>query len=370
MESRPRRTRPRLPRPHQPPPVNPCDPTHLHRELDRLCGCGQVTTAPFPVQATAPACYGPSVAALGAYLLGRQHLPVARCAELMSEVLGVPVSTGYLAGLLGQAQTRLGGFLPHLREELAGAGVAHFDETGARVAGKLSWVHVAATKALTHYHLHDKRGKVAMDDAGILPAFTGVAVHDGLATYRQYGTAHGLCNAHHLRELQAMAETTGQAWPTEIADLLVEAHHAVNDAKAQGLTALPPDQLTDYQHRFDALVAAGQQAHPPPPRTGKRGRPRLGPAASLLRRLDEYREDVLRFATDFTVPFDNNRAESDIRMIKLQQKISGGWRTTDGASAFLAVRSYISTARKHGQSALTVLRDLFAGNPWAIPVTV
>ena len=338
-----------------------------HRAQQRQCTCEQVTTALFPAEATAPTCYGPGVAALGAYLLGRQHLPVARCAELMSEVLGAPVSTGWLAGLLGQAESRLGGFLTHLRAELAGAGVAHFDETGARVAGKLSWVHVAGTETLTLYHLHDKRGKVAMDEAGVLAAFTGIAIHDGLVTYRQYGAAHGLCNAHHLRELQGMAEVTGQDWPTELADLLVEVHRAVTDAKAQGHRRLEADQLAGYQHRYDALVAAGQQANPPPPRTGKRGRPRFGPAASLLRRLDDYREDVLRFATDFTVPFDNNQAERDLRMIKLQQKISGGWRTTDGAKTFLAVRSYISTARKHGHSALTVLRDLFTGNTWAVP---
>lgn len=336
-----------------------------HRAQRRVCTCGAVTTASFPDQATAPTCYGPAVAALGTYLMGRQHLPVARCAELMGEVMGAPVSTGFLAGLPGRAAGRLDGFLTEVRDQLSQAPVAHFDETGARAAGRLSWVHVAGTDRLTYYHLHDKRGKIAMDSAGVLPDFTGVAVHDGLAAYRQYADAtHGLCNAHHLRELAAMAEATGHHWPGELAELLVQIHRAVAEAKARGRSSLAPRRLAGYRARYEHLVRTGQQANPPPPRTGKRGRPTLGPAGSLLRRLDEYREDVLRFAADFTVPFDNNQAERDVRMVKLQQKISGSWRTTEGARAFLDVRSYLSTALKHAQSPLAVLRDLFTGNPW------
>lgn len=339
-----------------------------HRAQQRECRCGTVTTAAFPAEAVAPTCYGPGVAALGAYLLARQHLPVARAAEAMAQCFGAPVSTGWLASLLPDGADRLTGFLTEVRSSLRGAPVAHFDETGGRVAAKLRWIHVAATDTLTLYHLADKRGKVAMDAAGVLPSFTGVAVHDGLVTYRQYtGATHGLCNAHHLRELAGMAEVTGQDWPTALADLLVQIHVAVEGARAAGASALTKDVLAGYRARYDALVAKGQDLNPPPPRTGKRGRPRLGPAASLLRRLDEHREDVLRFATDFTVPFDNNQAERDVRMVKLQQKISGGWRSSGGAEAFLAVRSYLSTAAKHQQNQWAVLRDLFAGNPWVLP---
>lgn len=340
-----------------------------HRAQRRKCACGSVTTAFFPPEARAPTCYGAGVAALATYLLGRQHLPVERTAECLAEAFGAPVSTGWLSSLLPNAADRLDGFLQVAREQLTVAQVAHFDETGGRVAGRLHWIHVACTDTWTLFHLNTKRGRVAMDAAGVLPRFTGVAIHDGLVVYRQYDRAtHGLCNAHHLRELAGIAEATGQVWPTALAEVLVELHVAVQTAKANGATSLRARRLATFGKRYDALIAQGKKLNPPPPRTGKRGRPALGPAGSLLARLATHREDVLRFATDFRVPFDNNQAERDVRMVKLQQKISGGWRSENGAHAFLDVRSYLSTARKHQQSAMVVLRDLFTGHPW-IPAT-
>jgi len=336
-----------------------------HRAQRRECGCGAVTRAAFPAEATAPTCYGPGVAALATYLLGRQHLPVERAAECLEEAFGSAVSTGWLSSLLPNAAARLEGFLAIAREQLAAAQVAHFDETGGRVAGRLHWIHVACNDTWTLFHLNRKRGRVAMDAAGVLPTFRGIAIHDGLVVYRQYDQAqHGLCNAHHLRELAGIAELTGQAWPTRFAELLVELHVAVEVAQATGKTKLPARRLATLGKRYDALIVEGKKLNPPPPRTGKRGRPALGPAGSLLARLVTHRVDVLRFATDFAVPFDNNQAERDVRMVKLQQKISGGWRSDAGAESFLDVRSYLSTARKHGQSAMVVLRDLFTGQPW------
>jgi transposase len=339
-----------------------------HQAQRRECGCGAVTAAAFSAEATAPTCYGPGVAALGTYLQGRQHLPVERAAECMADCFGAPVSTGWLASLLPTAAAKLEGFLARAGKELAGADVAYFDETGGRVAAKLWWIHVACTNRWTLYHLDERRGKSAMDAAGVLPSFSGIAVHDGLASYRRFDLVHGLCNAHHQRELLGIAQTSGQDWPTQLSDLLGEIHLAVETAKATGATALPTRQLNTFAKRYDALIAEGQRLNPPPPPTGKRGRPKLGPAAALLRRLELYRDDVLRFATDFRVDFSNNQAERDVRMVKLQQKISGGWRSEDGARSFLAVRSYLSTARKHGQHGLVVLRDLFAGQAW-IPAT-
>ena len=143
---------------------------------------------------------------------------------------------------------------------------------------------------------------------------------------------------------------------------------AVGVVQANGGTALPANRLAGYRRRYDALVAAGTELNPPPPRTGKRGQPALGTAGSLLARLHTYRDDVLRFATDLRVSFTNNQAESDIRMVKLQQKISGGWRSQTGAESFLAVRSYLSTTRKHGQQAMDVLRDLLTDGAW-LPAT-
>lgn len=339
-----------------------------HRAQARRCGCGATTTAPFPAEATAPACYGPRVKALGAYWLGRQHLPVARTAEAMADCFGVPVSTGWLTGLLPAAAEELEDFLATIEDQLRSAGVAHFDETGGRVAGRLRWVHVACTEALTHYHLAFGRGKEAIDAGGILPGFAGTAVHDGHMSYRKYDIDHGLCAAHLLRELAGIGQQTGQDWPGKMAELLVEIYHKVEAAKADGQRRLSRQRLARYRRRYRKLITEGQDLNPPPPRTGKRGRPKLGPAAALLRRLEIYEADVLRFATDFHVDFDNNLAERDLRMVKLQQKISGCWRSQTGAEAFLDVRSYLATARKNGRDALDVLTGLFTGNIW-IPAT-
>jgi len=223
---------------------------------------------------------------------------------------------------------------------------------------------VACTDSLTVYHLASGRGKDSIDAGGVLPTFAGVAVHDGLASYPRYDVSHGLCAAHHLRELAGTGQATGQDWPTALADLLVAMHVAVQDAKADAKATLPRRPLKAYRARYDALVTEGQRLNPPPPRTGSPGRPKLGPAGALLRRLQVYVDDVLRLATDFQVPFDNNQAERDIRTVKLQQKISGGWRSQTGAKPFLAVRSYLSTARKQNQDALQVLRVLFTANDW------
>ena len=335
-----------------------------HRAQRRACACGVVTRAALPAEATAPTCYGPGVAALAVCLLGRQHLPVERAAECLEEAFGATVSTGWLSWLLPNAAARLEGFLATAREQLAAARVAHFNETGGRVAGKVHWIHLACNDTWTLFHLDRKRGQVAMDAAGVLPDFRGTAIHDGLVVYRQYEKAqHGLCNAHHLREL-GMAELTGQAWPTQLAEMLVEQHVAVQTAKANCKTKLTARRLATFGKRYDALIAQGKQLNPPPPRTGKRRRPALGAPGSLLARLEIHRADVLRFATDFTVPFDNNQAARDVRMVKLQQKISGGWRSSTGTEAFLDIRSYLGTARKHRQSAMVVLRDLFTGQPW------
>ena len=248
------------------------------------------------------------------------------------------------------------------RAWLIAAVVAYFDGTGGRVGAKLRWIHVACTDRLTLYHLVSGRGMDLMGASGVLPGFTGVAVHDGLASYRRYDLAHALCAARHLRGLVGIGEATGQDWAPVLADLLVETHVAVQAAKTAGKTALTARTLAAYLRRYNTLVTRGQQQNPPPARTGKRGRPPPGPAGALPCRLEVYSDDVLRFATDFRIPFDNDQAERGIRMVKLQQKISGGCRSAAGATAFQAVRSYLSTARKHNHTALADLDDLYTGN--------
>ncbi len=337
-----------------------------HRAERRRCGCGTTTAAAFPDHVRAAACYGPGVRALVCYLCVHQHLPVDRAAQLLADVLGAPVATGTLAAVVAEGAAGLDGFLATVRDQLAAAPVAHFDETGARVAGRLHWVHSASTSLLSLFTVHAKRGKVAMDQAGVLPGFVGVAVHDGWAPYWSYTQAtHALCGAHLLRELDAIAEEPRQGWAAGMAELLVDVKLVADRARAAGACRVDAAARTRLHARYERLLADGQAANPPPPATGRRpGRARRSPAARLLARLDAHREEVLRSLDDSRVAFDNNQAERDLRMVKLQQKISGCWRTPAGAEVFLALRSYVATARKHGMNPLAVLRQLFQGHPW------
>jgi transposase len=328
----------------------------------RRCRCGCTTKAPFPSVATAPACYGPGIRALAAYLAVHQHLPFDRMAQLFSDVLGAPVSVGALAQMVTEAAVATKPFLDVTRNLLHDARVVHFDETGGRAAGRLHWVHSASTNLLTLIDCHPKRGRLAMDDLGVLGAMSGVAVHDGWKSYRHYGVDHALCNAHHLRELKAVGIGWDQGWANDLAGLLVEAKHAVEEARDSGADHLDAATLHSIRVRYGQLVARGFVANPAP-ETGKRSGYEKK-AFNLLRRLDGQRVDVLRFVTDFNVPFDNNQAERDIRMVKLQQKISGSWRTLEGARNFCAIRSYASTLRKQDHNVLAGLRQLFEGQAW------
>jgi transposase len=301
------------------------------------------------------------VRALVCYLLVHQHLPFDRAAQLCSEVLSASVATGTLASVMAEAAGKLEGFVEVIREQLAAGPVVQFDETGARIAGRLHWVHSASTGLLTLFTVHDKRGKVAMDAAGVLSGFAGMAVHDGWSPYRRYqGITHALCGGHLLRELEGLAGEPGQGWAAGMAELLVDVKLAGDRARAAGLGQVDDDVRTRYQR----LVADGQAANPPPGRGRRRGRARRSPAGRLLARLDARRDEVLRSLDDTRVPFDNNHSERDLRMVKLQQKISGCWRTLAGAAAFLTVRSYVATARKQGMNPLAVLRQLFEGHAW------
>jgi transposase len=337
-----------------------------HRAQRRRCACGTTTAGRFPEHVRAAACYGPGVRALMCYLCVHQHLPVDRAAQLLADVLGASVATGTLAAVLAEGAVGLDGFLATVRDRLAAAPVAHFDETGARVAGRLHWVHSASTGLLSLFTVHAKRGKVAMDAAGVLSGFGGVAVHDGWAPYWRFeDVRHALCGAHLLRELEAITDEPGQGWAAGMAELLVDAKLAADRARAAGACRVEDAGRARLHARYRRLLTDGQAANPPPPASGRRpGRARGSPAGRLLARLDTHRDEVLRCLDDTRVPFDNNQAERDLRMVKLQQKISGCWRTPAGAEAFLALRSYLATARKHGMNPLVVLWQLFQGQAW------
>jgi transposase len=340
--------------------------TTEHRAERRVCGCGQVAAGVFPSQARAAACYGPGVRGLASYLMVAHHLPVERATQVLGDALGVGVSAGTLAGLAAEAAGGLSEFGERVREQLCRAEVAHFDETGARVAGRLHWVHSASTPLLSWFTVHPKRGVAAMDAAGVLPGFGGVAVHDGWSPYWRYqGATHALCAAHLLRELEGITELPGQGWAAELAEWFTIACAQAASARDAGAGRLAPPVLASLTDRYDRILATGRAANPVPPRPpGRRRRPRRSPAVRLLERLQAHRDEVLRFLADLRVPPTNNLAERDIRIVKLQQKISGCWRTLDGARAFLTVRSYVATARKHGVNPLVALRRLFEGDPW------
>ena len=333
-----------------------------HRIERRRCSCGCETKAPVPEVATAPACYGPGVRALAVYLAVYQHLPYERMAELFSDVLGIEISVGALAGFVAEAGGSLGLFVSVVTDLLKDAPAVHFDETGARVAGRLHWVHVACNALVTLLLCHERRGTVAMDEMGVIAKMAGIAHHDGWKPYKSYDVTHALCNAHHLRELEAIGVVFDQNWATEMIGLLIEAKAAVTAATEAGADHLDAASLHSIRVRYGLLVKKGQEANPAPV-IGKRHGVRKS-AANLLRRLDAERADVLRFVSDFSASFDNNQAERDVRMVKLQQKISGTWRTSTGAANYCSSYSYVSTMRKQGQSVLPGLRLLFEGGVW------
>jgi transposase len=333
----------------------------------RCRGCGVVTTASAPDGVNAPVQYGPQIAAVVVYLIVRQHLPVARAAELCAELLAAPVSTGWITTQLARASAALTGFEEAVKDTIRAAPVAHFDETGARIGGRLDWIHVAATATATWYQRHAKRGRDAIDDIAILPGYTGIAVHDAWGPYLSYLTVdHALCNAHLFRELIGWRDLLKKqdpdrhSWAEDAITLLGEAYQATLTAVAAGHTALPTDALDSYQDRWTAIITAGHAARPAG--TGR------NPIRALLNRMHGCTTEIWRFAHDFTVPFDNNQAERDIRMAKVQLKISGCWRTTTGADHWLRVRSYISTVMKTGINVMQALRDALRGSPW-LPAT-
>ena len=327
--------------------------------------CQGVSVGAFPPAAPSRAQYGPRLRALAVYLVEQQFVPYGRVRDLLADLLGAPVSVGTLVRWVRQTAQSLAPVETQIKAALTRASVVHNDETGVRRAGTLAWAHVASTSQLTHYAIHAKRGSQATAAIGILPGFTGVSVHDGWVGYRAYTSSrHALCNIHHLRELTFLKEQYQQTWAGELKGLLLEMKHAVELARATGAAQLAAADRRTYRARYWALVETGLAANPPPTRrAGQRGRLKQAPARNLLERLALGHEAVLAFLDDLTIPFDNNQAERDLRMLKIQQKVSGAFRSTSGSEAFARIRGYCSTLRKQGMELLTALETVFAGQP-------
>ena len=313
---------------------------------------------------TAQVQYGPRVKGLGVYLQNFQLLPYQRIADLFADLFDASLSPGTLFMAQQEASTRLEPIVTRIQKALQKKAVAHFDETGFRVCGRLHWLHSASTAWLSHYSWHQKRGKIGMDAGGVLPSFLGRAVHDGYASYQQYACRHALCNCHHLRELTALYEQEGALWAKDMRHLLVQIKQAVDQAREQGRKRLPILQEAQFEGRYQKLIRQGLVENPLSVAVpGKRGRPKQSVARNLLARLEKHRDQVLVFMYDFAVPFDNNQAERDVRMMKVQQKISGTFRSTEGADAFCRLRSYLCTLQKQGKSLLSALEHVFRRNP-------
>ncbi len=341
-----------------------------HRAEIKICpACGHASKGRFPASVRQAVQYGPMVHTWASYLTNQHHIPVERTTEIFEDLVQHRVSEGTVLKASEQLDRCIEPSTEAVKGLLRDAEVLHVDESGLRVTGKLHWLHVASTDRLTSYEVHAKRGHEAMEDAGILGAFTGPAVHDHWKPYCKYDAcAHALCNAHHLRELHWIDTQYQQSWAKDMAELLLAIKAAVQATPEPAMSLAPPEREA-FEKRYDEVVQSGFDANPTPvsPPEGerrKRGRPKQPPAVNLLIRLRDFKGEVLAFMSDFRVPFDNNQGERDIRMVKVKQKVSGGFRTLEGAKRFGRIRGYISTARKQAKNVFEAIRDAFDGHPF------
>jgi len=346
-----------------------------HQAKEKICPhCGTHNKGIFPDDVKNPVQYGSEVYALASYLNCYQLLPYERICDLFEDIFGIRPSEATLINANTSIYNTLEVVEDKIKELIAKSPVVNLDETGVSVKGKTNWLHSASTDNLTYYAIHKKRGQKAMDNIGILPEYQGVAVHDFWKSYLNYENCqHSLCNAHLLRELTGIYENDKkQKWAQEMISLLCEIKDAVdNTKKTTERTSLKPLQISFFREAYQQVLDRGfklnkqldkEKTSEKAPK--KRGRKKQSKAKNLLDRFKEYADDILRFMVDFNVPFDNNLAERDLRMVKVKEKISGTFRSEQGANIFARIRGYISTARKNNKSAIKAIKDAFTGNPY------
>lgn len=330
-----------------------------HRLLQTMCRCGKLHRGVFPNEVAAPVQYGARIRAAAVYLINQQMMPLQRTAETIEDLCGLPISEATVVTACAEAEERLQPTVEAIAAALQEVRVAHADESGLKIGGALHWMHVVVTTVLTWIGFHKKRGEEGMSALNILPAFKGILVHDGWESYRKLSCLHALCNVHHLRELIALFEL-GQAWAGRMIDLLRQACYEVNQTH-DGV--LDEERRAWYRAAYETILCEGERDHPrvkSPP--GKRGRSKQSKATNLLWRLRTHADDVWRFTIDPDVPFTNNLAEQAIRMPKVKQKVSGGFRTATGARGFCVIRSYLATMRKQDVNLFHALTAAFQGN--------
>lgn len=343
--------------------------TEHQAEIKHCPVCDKFTKAAFPVGVTQAVQYGQRIKSQMVYFHEYQLLPLERTTETFHDLYHQDMSEDTILSACRELAQQVAPVQEAVKDHLTyAAKVVQFDESGARVIGKLHWFHVICTERLTYYAVHAKRGKIAMNAIGILPNFKGRAIHDDLSSYFLYSCAHGLCNAHHLRSLEFLLERHPQAWVKKLKELLLEIKAAVEKAVSKAKRRLSAKNLVNFSSRYDVILKQGFKHCPSPAepeeQKPKRGRPKQTFAKNLLDRLRDHKEAVLAFMYDFNVPFENNLAERDIRMLKVKQKISGCFRSLRGAEIFCTIRGYISTARKNEQRVLETLHSAFCGQPY------
>jgi transposase len=345
-----------------------------HRAEIKSCPkCGHINTADFPKDVTQPVQYGSRLRASAVYLHDYQLIPYDRSCELLSDVYGCEISPATLIKAENECFEGLEEFETVIKDALLQSPVIHCDETGVKIIGIRNWLHVICTANMTYYFAHPKRGSEAMDDMGILPNYDGVIVHDFWKAYYKYLCDHGLCDTHLLRELTNISENYEQEWSVQMAVLLLVIKDCVDETRETS-DSLTPEQIKDFETMYDYITKMGLEENPPPldldTKPKKRGRKKQTKPKNLLDRFVGYRDDILRFMYDFEVPFDNNQAERDLRMMKVQQKISGTFRSVQGACSFCRIRGYISTVKKNKLSVIDAIGAVFNEKPFIPSLTV
>ena len=337
-------------------------------QIEAICcpTCHSTSLGSFPASVSAPVQYGPHLQALAVYLHQGQLLPTARTCEALAAMCGCQISEGTLLEWSELAAERLAPTVERIAELIVASQLQHGDETGIRVYGMLHWLHVNCTRFLTHLAWHESRGRQAMDEIGIWPRFLGRGMHDRLVSYDAYHCAHSICGAHLLRDCAAVAQQEHQEWAAEMHDFLLALHDACQEWRLLHLTAVPAIERDDWIARYFEILAAGYAAQAPPLASSpekRKGRPKQSQAKNLLDALLLRTEQVLALLDDLSIPFTNNQAERDLRWAKVQQKISGTFRSATGVTAFCRIRSYLSTMQKQGHSMLSALTAVFHGHP-------
>lgn len=319
-----------------------------HQFASKKCpGCKEISAVKIPANLTQAIQYGPKITSLASYFHYDQFIPYDRISEMFSDLFSVSISKGTLVSMHSTMFEALEKYESVSCAELLKSPAAHFDETGFAIKGDLNWFHVASTSTQTLYFPHPKRGMDAIEAFNVLSQFSGIAHHDHWKSYFKIkNVSHALCNAHHLRELKSMVENYGQQWAHKMYDHLKLMNKHVITAKEAGKLALSTKLIIQLEQKYDAILQEAKFELPVIATSGNRGRQKQHPAKNLHDRLTEYKPETLRFMHDFAASFTNNQAERDIRMVKVKQKISGGFRSMEGAIRFCRIRGQISTFKK------------------------